>query len=99
MKIIGAETVYYGVTHRFMYGDRVVIKRVMRDAEDSLMVFTTDKEIEEAGGINLETDCVEVRPFIREESRFSWVSSNADIRDLELFGAKPKIEVLKMKGQ
>jgi len=98
MKIIGAETVYYGANHPYMYGYRVLIRRVMRGHGDDVIIFTADNQIEEAGGIQ-PSDWADVNPFIRVENRFSWVSSDVDTMDLEMFGAKPKQELPETKGQ
>jgi hypothetical protein len=87
-RIIGAEAIYQGTAHRFMRGLKVRIVAVLkgvdapdRDGEDDYSYLRDDAEVLRNGGLT-EHDRVEVQPWIEEERRFSFVTSDARVADL-----------------
>lgn len=89
--IIGMTTTYTGAELRFMKGLTVrivgVIKGAASDAYDpnADSAYITDNEsLVAAGGITA-SDRVEVQPWIENEGRFSFASSDPRAIDLECF--------------
>lgn len=91
-EIIGTITRYVG--HEFPHlRDRdikivVVLKNLAKlgvsyDSEDFDMVHT-DEGIVKAGGVTAD-DCIEVQPWMDDEKRFSWISSDPVATDLACF--------------
>lgn len=87
-RIIGAEATYQGTEHPFMRGLKVRIVAVLkgvdaadRDREDDYPYLREDAEVFRNGGLT-EHDRVEVQPWIEEERRFSFVTSDARVVDL-----------------
>jgi hypothetical protein len=67
--IIGSEKRYTGTSHRGLTGERVKIVAVHRGEQ----ILDDDAAI----GALRPTDTVEVRPWLDEKDRFSWVSYDA----------------------
>ena len=93
MPIIGTITTYHGDEHRYLRGYKVkvigVFKRVVasgpsHDPDDDICVITTDDELERLGGLDA-NDRVEVQPWLEGEGRFSFVSSDPRVTDLDAF--------------
>ena len=72
--IIGSEKRYTGISHRGLTGERVKIVAVHRGEQ----ILDEDDEI----GALLPTDTVEIRPWLDEKDRFSWVSYDASPDEL-----------------
>lgn len=83
--IIGLITTYVGEEHPYLHGRKVKILAVLRDipGTDDHASFTTDFEVEAAGGVQA-TDRVDVAPIMAGR-RPSFASSDARAIDLECF--------------
>ena len=79
-KIINTVTTYDGTEHRYLAGYAVRIVAVLKDGAR----LTDDGDIARAGGVAA-GDRVEVQPWMEEESRFSFVTSDPRAVDLECF--------------
>lgn len=87
MKIIGQETMVLGGTHRFLIGKMVKIIALHKQHDndpDQVEIFTSDQSIRQAGGVK-PTDIVVVQPWVPEQGRYSWVTSDVLAHDLDLF--------------
>jgi hypothetical protein len=91
-KTIGTTTTYTGTEHRFLRGQKVRIIAVLKNAArpdidvDGAGYDHIDDEDElvRAGGITAD-DRVEVQPWLEEEGRFSFVTSDPRATDLTCF--------------
>lgn len=86
-KIIGTTTTYTGTVHPYLRGYEVVIVAVHHGIlldPDNCTILRSDEAIAAAGGVDAETDLVEVAPVL-EGGRTSWVTSDARVQDLEIF--------------
>ncbi|MBN1336436.1 MAG: hypothetical protein JXB39_10790 [Deltaproteobacteria bacterium] len=82
-KVIGTVTRYTGTEHGYLTGYKVRVVAVFKPRNDSAYL-TDDDEIARAGGVT-GADRFEVQPRIREEGRFSFVTSDPRAVDLEAF--------------
>ena len=90
-KIIGSITTYEGEEHRYLRGHQVKVLAIFKgaacpdhDPDDGYPVITDDDELARAGGLAI-GDRAEVVPWLETESRFSFVSSDPRVEDLEAF--------------
>lgn len=91
-KIIGSSTTYHGAEHPYLNGCRVRIVAVLKNAAQhsgpgdnpDYLSIRDDLSLAQAGGITA-ADRVEVQPWIEEENRFSFVTSDARPDDLDCF--------------
>ena len=81
-QIIGREATYTGTFHRWMNGLRVRVVKVIRDV-DAGPIFDNDADLARAGGLQA-GDILEVQPWVKEEGRFSFVTSDASAGELGL---------------
>jgi hypothetical protein len=90
-KILGSTTTYHGSEHPYLRGYKVRIVAVMKGAappdhdpehEDSYL--RDEDELARAGGVTAD-DRIEVQPWIEEEGRFSFVTSDPKAVDLACF--------------
>src|SRR3990172_11663434 len=88
-KIIGTITTYHGDEHRYLRGHQIKVLAVFKgaaapdhDPDDGFAVATTDDELARLGGLGPD-DRAEVVPWLESESRFSFVSSDPRVADLE----------------
>ena len=92
-RIIGAVTRYEGLEHKFMRGLTVRVVAVMkgtavpdREPEADYPYLRNEEDVIRSGGVT-ENDRLEVQPWIKEERRFSFVTSDA--RAIDLVGLLP----------
>lgn len=90
-KVIGKVTTYHGDEHRYLHGYQVKVLAIFKgaalpdyDPDDGYAVATTDEELERLGGLAA-GDRAEVVPWLESESRFSFVSSDPRVEDLDCF--------------
>ena len=91
-KIIGTNTAYHGTEHPYLTAHVVRVIAVLKNAaKPGIDVdgpewrrLTDDGEIAGAGGISA-NDRVEVQPWIAQEGRFSFASSDPKASDLSCF--------------
>ena len=89
-KIIGKATIYHGNMHSYMKGCKVRIISVLRRPNNNDKAglehayLDDDHSIDQVGGVTAH-DLIEVQPWIAEEGRYSWVTSDAVAADLEIF--------------
>ena len=90
-KTIGKIARYEGTEHPYLRGYEVRVLAVLkgaalpnRDPDDDLAVATTDDELARLGGIAT-GDRAEVVPWLENEGRFSFVSSDPRVEDLDAF--------------
>ena len=91
-KTIGTTTTYTGTEHGFLRGQKVRIVAVLKNAARAdIDVDGTDydhisdeDELARAGGVTAD-DRVEVQPWMEEEGRFSFVTSDPRAVDLACF--------------
>jgi len=90
-KVIGATTTYHGDEHRYLHGYQVKVIAVFKgaarpdhDPDEGYPVITDDDELARAGGLTAD-DRVEVQPWLENEGRFSFVSSDPRAVDLACF--------------
>jgi hypothetical protein len=85
-RIIGLRTTYTGDEHPYLRGEDVVIVAVLKNAlcAEEHEILKTDDEIRADGGVTC-NDRIEVAPFIREEGRLSFVTSDPRATDLTAF--------------
>jgi hypothetical protein len=91
MKTLGATTTYEGSEYVSMRGYKVrivaVLKNALRadyDPDRDGQYIRDEEDLERAGGVTAD-DRVEVQPWIAEEGRFSFVSSDPRAIDLACF--------------
>lgn len=91
MKTLGIVTTYHGIEHAYLRGRQVRIIAVFKnaarpdydpDAEDGFL--NDDDAIARSGGVTAD-DRVEVQPWLEEEGRFSFASSDPKAIDLAAF--------------
>jgi hypothetical protein len=91
-RTIGTTTTYTGTEHRFLSGLKVRIIAVLKNAARAdIDVDGTDydhidddDELVRAGGVTAD-DRIEVQPWLEEEGRFSFVTSDPRAIDLACF--------------
>ena len=90
-KTIGTITRYEGTEHAYLRGHQVKVIAVLKGAaladhnpDDGFAVATTDDELVRLGGIAI-GDRAEVVPWLESEGRFSFVSSDPRVEDLDAF--------------
>ncbi len=86
-QVIGATTTYVGTDrreHPYLAGLKVRIVAVLRagDPDDENHFVADNEYLARLGGLRQE-DRVEVQPWIDKEGRFSWVTSDPRVADLE----------------
>lgn len=92
-KIIGTITTYFGTEHRSLRRYQVQVLAVFKgaarpdyDPDEGFPVATTDAELARLGGLEL-GDRAEVVPWLDAQARFSFVSYDPCVEDLEAFAA------------
>lgn len=87
--VIGRTTTYRGIEFGFLRGTTVRIIAVIKnaakpdsDSDEDGRYITDEEELSRAGGVTAE-DRVEVAPWIEEEGRFSFVTSDPKASDLD----------------
>jgi hypothetical protein len=90
-KIIGTATTYHGSEHAYLRGNKVRIVAVMKsaaapghDPDKDGAYLRGDEDIARAGGITAD-DRIEVQPWIEQEGRFSFATSDPRATDLGCF--------------
>ncbi len=91
-KTIGTTTTYTGTEHRYLRGQRVRIIAVLKNAaRPDIDVDGPDydhiddeDELARAGGVTAD-DRIEVQPWLEDEQRWSFVSSDPRAADLACF--------------
>ena len=89
---IGTITTCHGDEHRYLAGHKVRIVAVLKNAArpdidvdgPEYQHITDDDDLARAGGVSSD-DRVEVQPWIAQEDRFSFVSSDPKVVDLDCF--------------
>jgi len=81
---IGTVTTYHGTEHPYLRGHRVRIVAVLK-ADGAYL--KDDLDIAAAGGVTA-ADRIEVQPWLPEEKRFSFVTSDPKAADLACFAQK-----------
>ena len=87
MSIIGTTTTYTGTEHSFLRGCEVKILAVHKGMlvnEDDYEITRSDEGLAAAGGVDPDTDLIEVAP-VHADGRVSFVTSDARVTDLALF--------------
>ncbi len=84
-QVIGRRTTYHGDEHPYLRCYEVVIGAVLKGAlrVEEYWRLTTEKEVRGAGGVSAD-DRIEVAPFLRNEGRLSFVTSDPRAIDLEV---------------
>ena len=89
-KILGSTTTYHGTEHPFLQGLTVRIVAVLKnrarpdgDGHNDDYV-TDDVDLDRAGGVTAD-DRIEVQPWMEDEGRFSFVTSDPRAVDLACF--------------
>jgi len=84
-RVIGRRVTYHGEEHPYLVGHELVIVAVLRALTDGdRRALTSEDEVHAAGGVKAD-DRIEVAPFIKEENRFSFVTSDPRAIDLDAF--------------
>ncbi len=91
-KIFGSTTTYHGTEHSYLKGYKVRIVAVLKNAArphidvdgPDYARITDESDLASAGGISAD-DRVEVQPWIDEEGRFSFVTSDPKAVDLACY--------------
>jgi hypothetical protein len=84
-RVIGRRVTYHGDEHPYLAGHELVIVAVLRALQDGdRRALTSEDEVHAAGGVTAD-DRIEVAPFIKEENRFSFVTSDPRAIDLDAF--------------
>ena len=84
--IIGADTTYHGTEHPYLRGYKVQIVAILKAGAtpDDVEILETDADIARSGGVQ-PADRVEVRPWLEDAGRYSFVTSDPRAADLQLF--------------
>lgn len=85
-RVIGRRTTYCGDEHPYLWGHDVVVVAILKGAlrVDEHEHLSTDEQIRDAGGVTAD-DRIEVAPFLPEQGRLSFVTSDPRAIDLEAF--------------
>jgi len=91
-KVIGTVTTYHGDEHPYLRGHKVRIVAVLKNAaKPDIDVdgpdydhISDDEDLARAGGVTRD-DRIEVQPWIEQEGRFSFVTSDPRAVDLGCF--------------
>lgn len=90
-KVIGKVTTYHGDEHPYLRGYQVKVLAIFKgaarpdhDPDDGYAVATSDDELARLGGLAM-GDRAEVVPWLETEGRFSFVSSDPRVEDLDCF--------------
>ena len=85
-RVIGRRTTYHGDEHPYLRGYDVVIVAVLKGAlrVEEHSYLTSEEDVRRAGGVSAD-DRIEVAPFLPEEGRISFVTSDPRAIDLEVF--------------
>ena len=90
-KVIGTITGYQGTEHPYLRGYQIKVLAIFKgaalpdyDPDDGYAVATSDDELARLGGLAA-GDRAEVVPWLESESRFSFVSSDPRVEDLDAF--------------
>ena len=90
-KVIGTVTGYQGTEHAYLCGHQVKVLAVFKgaalpdhDPDDGFAVATSDDELARLGGLAV-GDRAEVVPWLPDAARFSFVSSDPRVEDLDAF--------------
>ncbi len=95
-KVIGTVTTYHGDEHPYLRGHQVRIVAVLKNAaKPGIDVdgpdydhISDDEDLARAGGVTRH-DRIEVQPWIEQEDRFSFVTSDPRAVDLGCFKDLP----------
>jgi len=90
--IIGTVTTYHGDEHRYLRGYKVRIVAVLKNAAKpdidvdgpEYANINDEEELRCVGGVTA-NDRIEVQPWLEEENRFSFVTSDPKATDLACF--------------
>jgi hypothetical protein len=88
--VIGLETTYHGDEHRYLHGYKVRIVAVLKgsaaphDDDFDADYLTDDVEIARAGGVTA-GERIEVQPWLEQDGRYSFVTSDPRAVDLAAF--------------
>ena len=87
--IIGVTTTYHGSEHPYLRGHRLQIVAILKAGAtpDDMTTLRTDADIAVHGGVTA-ADRVEVRPWMEEEGRYSFVTSDPRAVDLGVFAVE-----------
>lgn len=92
-KVIGTTTTYCGDEHRYLSGHQLCSVGVFigaaspdHDPDLDAAYVTDDDELARIGGVTA-ADRIEVKPWIEQAERFSFVSSDPRATDLDRFSA------------
>lgn len=85
-------TTYHGDEHPYLRGHKVIIIAVLKNAAKpgidvdgpEYSTINDDAQLERAGGVTAD-DRLEVKPWLKEEERYSFVASDPRAIDLALF--------------
>lgn len=82
-RVIGRRTTYHGDEHRYLRGHEVVVVAVLKDALDGgeYASLRTEEAVRAAGGVSA-NDRLEVAPFLPNEGRLSFATSDPRAVDL-----------------
>jgi hypothetical protein len=90
-KILGSRTTYHGTEYSYLRGHKVRIVAVMKrasvpnhDTDRECSYLRDEDELARACGVTAD-DRIEVQPWIEEEGRFSFVTSDPKAVDLACF--------------
>ena len=87
MKIIGTTTTYHGTEHSYLNGLKVRILGLLKhgDPDDPSLHLRDQRQIDYAKAKVCAEDRLEVQPWLEEEGRYSFVTSDPLAVDLECF--------------
>jgi hypothetical protein len=83
--LLGQTAIYRGTAHPWLTGLRIEILGIfkVRPGQPDPELFQDEVELATLGG-HAPTDTALVAPWIEKEGRFSWVTSDAKVGELEL---------------
>jgi len=83
-RVIGRRVTYHGTEHKYLVGHELVIVAVLKGAllRAEYTLLSTEDAVHAAGGVTAD-DRIEVAPFIKEENRFSFATSDPRAIDLD----------------
>jgi hypothetical protein len=91
-KILGSTTTYHGTEHPYLKGYKVRIVAVLKNAArpdidvdgPDYATISDEDDLARTGGVTAD-DRIEVQPWLKEISRFSFVTSDPRAIDLACF--------------
>lgn len=91
-KLIGRVATYVGDAHPYLRGYAVKVVAVITRPEgdpDNGAVCGSDDDLAAAGGLDPERDIIEVVPWLPKQGRWSFVSSDVQLDDLNELREQP----------